>query len=94
MVKSSGERNPEQDFELPCWNKLIRYTLCFNDLLWSNSNALKLIFLMLALFVEYIFLATFYGPYFNHQFFLHIALYNFSSSYSYILSQSLPSERL
>ena len=33
---------------------------------------------MLALLVEVIYLATFYGLYFNHQFFLHITLYNFS----------------
>ena len=35
-------------------------------------------FFMLALLFEYILLATFYGLYFNHQFFLHITIYNFS----------------
>ena len=37
---------------------------------------LQSLFLMLALLVEYIFLTTFYGLNFNHQF-LHIALNNF-----------------
>ena len=40
-------------------------------------------FLMLALLVEYIFLATFCGLYFNNQF-LHITLHNFSSSYRFL----------
>ena len=34
----------------------------------------------MVLLVEYIFLTIFYGLYFNHQF-LHITLYNFSSSF-------------
>ena len=38
---------------------------------------------MLSLQVEHIFLAIFYDLYFNHHFFfLHITLYNFSSSYN------------
>ena len=39
----------------------------------------KLIFLLLALLVEYIFLTTFYGLYFNYQ--LHITITISSSSY-------------
>ena len=42
-----------------------------------------LVFLMLELLVEYLFLTTFFGLYFNHQF-LHITLYNFSSSYRFL----------
>ena len=47
------------------------YSITYSDL-WSRSNYKQFITtflcLMLALLVEYIFLTTFYGLYFNHQF--------------------------
>ena len=45
-------------------------------------------FFMLALLVEYIFLATFYGLYFNHQFFLHITLYESETIHGSSMYQS------
>ena len=47
-------------------------------LLWAILQAFLW---MLGLLVEFIFLATFYGLCFNHQYFLHIILYNISISY-------------
>ena len=79
-------------------NFSIRETFCFfgEDNPWncfsfthpspSNHffwNAVQ-IFVKLCFFCWHSFLATFYGLYFNHQFFLHITLYNFSSSYRFL----------